>query len=303
MPGLLVGTGLASEQLLEVNRIPDPQDRGVRARDAEEPIMIKTFATAVAALGALAFTPSLAHAQFYGQSGPSDQFTGGLVGGTLGSVVGRSIAGSGNRTEGAIIGGIVGGIAGTAVGNSRSNRGYRSYSQPTYYSSPSYYSQPTYYRPPVRHYSPPVRHYSPPVRHYAPPVRYSQPTYYSQPRYHGGSRSSNGRVVGGLVGGTAGSVIGRSIAGSGNRTEGAIIGGIVGGIAGTAIGNRTDRRSYGSYGYSQPSYHSAPRRTYSYGSTHHGGFRSIGHSTQANCPFGTRPSRDSFTGSTVCVVN
>lgn len=49
---------------------------------------------------------------------------------------------------------------------------------------------------------------------------------------------TTGTIVGGLVGGVAGS----AIAGSGNRVVGAIAGGTLGAVAGSAIGNASDKR-------------------------------------------------------------
>ena len=46
---------------------------------------------------------------------------GGVIGGSLGTIIGEEIAGRGNKTEGAVLGAIIGGIAGSAVGDSASD--------------------------------------------------------------------------------------------------------------------------------------------------------------------------------------
>jgi hypothetical protein len=58
-------------------------------------------------------------------------------------------------------------------------------------------------------------------------------------------------VAGGLLGGTAGAVIGSNVAARNARTEGALLGGLLGVIAGAAVGNHTAACT--SQGYSSAS--------------------------------------------------
>ena len=44
------------------------------------------------------------------------QIAGGLIGGSVGAILGEEIAGRGNRTEGAIIGAVIGGVTGAVIG-------------------------------------------------------------------------------------------------------------------------------------------------------------------------------------------
>lgn len=60
---------------------------------------------------------------------------------------------------------------------------------------------------------------------------------------YGGKGKSTGTVLGGLIGGTAGS----AIAGRGNRVIGAVVGGVAGAVAGSAIGASADRRQASDY--------------------------------------------------------
>lgn len=73
---------------------------------------------AAATLGLLS-VPLPANAQLFGNLDNSTVL-GGAAGGSLGAIAGSRIAGSGNRTEGAIIGGVAGGLLGSAYGNSQS---------------------------------------------------------------------------------------------------------------------------------------------------------------------------------------
>lgn len=57
-------------------------------------------------------------------------------------------------------------------------------------------------------------------------------------RRYGGNGRTGGTVVGGLIGGIAGS----AIAGRGHRTIGAVVGGVTGAVAGAALGDASDRR-------------------------------------------------------------
>ncbi|MGB6317922.1 MAG: glycine zipper 2TM domain-containing protein, partial [Litorimonas sp.] len=76
---------------------------------------MKSLAVASVATAALAL-PATASAK-PGCDDTGATVAGGLVGGTLGAVIGEEIAGRGNNTEGAVAGAIVGGILGAAVGD------------------------------------------------------------------------------------------------------------------------------------------------------------------------------------------
>lgn len=294
--------------------------------------MKRSTTIALTALSALIFMPLGAQAQYYSyqQNNNNDQVVGGLLGAGLGAIAGSQLAGNGARTEGSVLGAVVGGVAGAALANRNSNNNRSYYTTPSQYQGRTVYNpprvnyhqprvvrtQPRYYQPPrVRHvqptyyHQPRVRHVQPtyyqqPRTHYTQPaVRYSQPRHYQQPR----TGVSNRQVVGGLVGGSLGSVVGRQIAGSGNRTEGAIIGGLVGGVAGTAFAGRT-QPSYGT-SYVQPRSYSHTPSFNSYSQPRHGGSTirvgnswNGGHATQSNCPSGTFQTRDARTGATVCMV-
>ena len=81
--------------------------------------MLKTFAVAASMIAATAAT---AQAGDYRKCKDTEAaIAGGVVGGSLGTIIGEEIAGRGNKTEGAILGGIIGGIAGAAVGDSASD--------------------------------------------------------------------------------------------------------------------------------------------------------------------------------------
>jgi len=67
-------------------------------------------------IAAMALIPATASAQFN-----TDTIFGGSAGAGIGGVIGSQIAGSGNRTEGAVIGAVVGGLAGSTLANSQSN--------------------------------------------------------------------------------------------------------------------------------------------------------------------------------------
>ncbi|MEM7729685.1 MAG: glycine zipper family protein [Pseudomonadota bacterium] len=81
----------------------------------------KSLAVATVAAAALSL-PMAAQANPYKKcEDTGTAVAGGLVGGTLGAVIGEEIAGRGNNTEGAIAGAVVGGILGAAVGDSVSD--------------------------------------------------------------------------------------------------------------------------------------------------------------------------------------
>lgn len=84
---------------------------------------LKTLAVAAATLAATAtLAPMSAQAGDYRKCKDTEAtVAGGLIGGSLGTIIGEEIAGRGNKTEGAILGGIIGGIAGAAVGDSASS--------------------------------------------------------------------------------------------------------------------------------------------------------------------------------------
>jgi hypothetical protein len=84
--------------------------------------MTKTVKTALAAVTLAAATlalPASASAADYRNncSDTENAILGGVVGGSLGTVIGEGIAGRGDRTEGAVLGAIIGGIAGAAIGD------------------------------------------------------------------------------------------------------------------------------------------------------------------------------------------
>lgn len=83
----------------------------------------KTVKTALAAVTLAAATFALPATAFAGNSynkncaDTENAILGGVVGGSLGTVIGEEIAGRGDKTEGAILGAIIGGIAGAAIGD------------------------------------------------------------------------------------------------------------------------------------------------------------------------------------------
>ena len=78
----------------------------------------KTGLAAVTLAAATLFTPMAAQAGDYNKCKDTENaVAGGLIGGTLGTVIGEEIAGRGDRTEGAILGAVIGGIAGAAIGD------------------------------------------------------------------------------------------------------------------------------------------------------------------------------------------
>lgn len=88
--------------------------------------MTKTVKTALAAVTLAAATFALPTAAFAGDyrkdcSDTENAILGGVVGGSLGTVIGEEIAGRGDRTEGAVLGAIIGGIAGAAIGDGASD--------------------------------------------------------------------------------------------------------------------------------------------------------------------------------------
>lgn len=96
-------------------------------------LTLKTTLAAVTLAAATLTAPSFAHASDYRNcSDTQNAVLGGVVGGSLGTVIGEEIAGRGDKTEGAILGAIIGGIAGAAVGDGASdcekvNRNRRGY--------------------------------------------------------------------------------------------------------------------------------------------------------------------------------
>ena len=82
------------------------------------------FLLSTATIAAMALIPATASAQFSGFN--SNTVFGGAAGAGVGGVIGSQIAGSGNRTEGAVIGAVLGGLGGSALANGRSNSRYGS---------------------------------------------------------------------------------------------------------------------------------------------------------------------------------
>ena len=96
-------------------------------------ILNKTRLVALTLAAATLVAPFTANAQFSSRSNNNNagaQVAGGLIGGSIGAILGEEVAGRRNRTEGAVLGAIIGGVAGAAIGdgiaddNSRSNRGF-----------------------------------------------------------------------------------------------------------------------------------------------------------------------------------
>ncbi|GGX55768.1 hypothetical protein GCM10011309_00520 [Litorimonas cladophorae] len=85
-------------------------------------LKLKTALAAVTLAAATIAMPLSASANDYKRkcADTSNGVLGAVVGGTAGAAIGESIAGRGDRTEGAILGAIIGGIAGAAVGDSAS---------------------------------------------------------------------------------------------------------------------------------------------------------------------------------------
>lgn len=82
-----------------------------------------TKSLAVASVAAAAFAlPATASASDYRKCKDTQAaIAGGLIGGSLGTVLGEEIAGRGDRTEGAIAGALIGGIIGAAIGDGASD--------------------------------------------------------------------------------------------------------------------------------------------------------------------------------------
>jgi hypothetical protein len=82
-----------------------------------------TKSLAVASVAAAAFAlPATASASDYRQCNDTEAaIAGGLIGGSLGTVIGEEIAGRNDRTEGAIAGALIGGIIGAAIGDGASD--------------------------------------------------------------------------------------------------------------------------------------------------------------------------------------
>ena len=82
----------------------------------------KTALAAVTLAAAALVTPlSASAADYQNCSDTTNSVAGGLIGGSVGAIAGREIAGRGDRSEGAILGAIIGGIAGAAVGDGASD--------------------------------------------------------------------------------------------------------------------------------------------------------------------------------------
>jgi len=82
----------------------------------------KTALAAVTLAAAVFVTPLSASAADYRKCKDTvNGVTGSVIGGSVGAVAGREIAGRGDRTEGAVIGAIIGGIAGAAIGDGASD--------------------------------------------------------------------------------------------------------------------------------------------------------------------------------------
>lgn len=108
----------------------------------------KSLAAVSLAAAALAL-PTAASAGDYRKCKDTEAaIAGGLIGGSLGTVLGEEIAGRGDKTEGAIAGAVIGGIIGAAIGDGASDcekdgRIYRNGRAISSYQNPSY-RQPAY---------------------------------------------------------------------------------------------------------------------------------------------------------------
>lgn len=81
----------------------------------------KSLAAVSLAAAALAL-PTVASAGDYRKCKDTEAtIAGGLIGGSLGTVLGEEIAGRGDKTEGAIAGAVIGGIIGAAIGDGASD--------------------------------------------------------------------------------------------------------------------------------------------------------------------------------------
>lgn len=70
------------------------------------------------------------------------------------------------------------------------------------------------------------------------------------PRYDACARERSGRTgAGGLVGATAGAVIGSQMAARGRRTEGSLLGGLLGAVVGANVGRGSSDRCEARHGY------------------------------------------------------
>jgi uncharacterized protein YcfJ len=78
---------------------------------------------AVATVAAAAFAlPGTALADDYRKCKDTEAtVAGGLIGGSVGTIIGEEVAGRGNRTEGAIAGAVIGGVIGAAIGDGASD--------------------------------------------------------------------------------------------------------------------------------------------------------------------------------------
>lgn len=82
---------------------------------------LKTLAAASVAAAAL-ITPATAFAGDYRKCKDTEAaVAGGLIGGSIGTVIGEELAGRGDKTEGAIAGALIGGVIGAAVGDGASD--------------------------------------------------------------------------------------------------------------------------------------------------------------------------------------
>lgn len=91
--------------------------------------------------------------------------------------------------------------------------------------------------------------------------------------YNKNCSDTENAVLGGVVGGSLGTVIGEEIAGRGDKTEGAILGAIIGGIAGAAIGDGANDCEKNKPRYRTTNHYPA---TTTYG-TRNSGYQTVGH--------------------------
>lgn len=111
--------------------------------------LTKTLAAVTVAAAALSL-PTAASAGDYRKCKDTEAaIAGGLIGGSLGTVIGEEIAGRGDKTEGAIAGALIGGVIGAAIGDGASDcekngKVYRNGRVISDYPVRTNYSQPRY---------------------------------------------------------------------------------------------------------------------------------------------------------------
>ena len=80
-----------------------------------------TLAAATLAAAAFAIAPAASAGDYRKCKDTEAAVAGGLIGGSLGTIIGEEIAGRGDKTEGAIAGAVIGGVIGAAIGDGASD--------------------------------------------------------------------------------------------------------------------------------------------------------------------------------------